>query len=120
MDWQGLTIEWEIHPLTLEEGTAEIDHYWQEIHGNHIPFKLPMGLCASPVTYLAKGLLGPPAMREVRGVHLKIKITRQMYTSSRRRRHQHVHRRSPGGDPDPSDSEWESVSMVSKTSTASG
>ena len=52
MDWQGFTIEQEIHPLTLEEGTAKIDHYQQEIHGNHIPFKLPFGLSASPVTYL--------------------------------------------------------------------
>ena len=51
MDWQGLTIEREKHPLTLEEGTAEIDHYRQKIHGNHIPFKLPMGLSASPATY---------------------------------------------------------------------
>ena len=45
---------------------------------------------------------------------------RQMYASPQRRRHQHVHRRSPGGDADPSDSEWESVSMVSETSTISG
>ena len=34
MDWQGLTIEWEIHPLTLEEGTTEINHYQLEIYGN--------------------------------------------------------------------------------------
>ena len=27
MDWQGLTIDCEIHPMTLEEGTAEINHY---------------------------------------------------------------------------------------------
>ena len=53
MDWQGLTIEREIHPLTLEEGTAEINHYHQEIHGNYMPFKLPMGLCESPATYMA-------------------------------------------------------------------
>ena len=51
-NWQGLTIEREIHPLTLEEGTAEIDHYHQEIHGNHIPFKLPMGLHKSLAAYL--------------------------------------------------------------------
>ena len=43
--WQGLTIEREIHPLTLKEGTAEIDHYHQEIHGNYMPLKLPLGLC---------------------------------------------------------------------------
>ena len=43
MDLQGLTIEREIHPLTLEEGTTEIDHYHQEIHGNYVPFKLSMG-----------------------------------------------------------------------------
>ena len=48
MDWQGLTIEREIHPLTLDEGTAEINHYHQEIHGNHIPIKLPVGLHKSP------------------------------------------------------------------------
>ena len=61
MDWQGLTIEREIHPLTLEEGTAEINHYHQEIHGNYIPFKLPMGLCESPATYMThcQSLLGP-------------------------------------------------------------
>ena len=53
MDWQGLTIEREIHPLTLEEGTAEIDYYHQEIHSNYMPFKLPMGLCESPATYMA-------------------------------------------------------------------
>ena len=53
MDWQGLTIEREIHPLTLEEGTMEVNHYCQEIHGNHMPFKLPMGLCESPATYMA-------------------------------------------------------------------
>ena len=52
MDWQGLTIERKIHPLTLKEGTAEINHYCQEIHGNHMPFKLPMGLCESPATYM--------------------------------------------------------------------
>ena len=52
MDWQGLTIEREIHPLTLEEGTAEIEHYCQEIHGKYMPFKLPMGLCESPATYM--------------------------------------------------------------------
>ena len=52
MDWQGLTMEREIHPLTLEEGTAEINHYHQEIHGNYMPFKLPMGLCESPATYM--------------------------------------------------------------------
>ena len=52
MDWQGLTIEREIHPLTLEEGTAEIDHYQQEIHGNHIPAKLPMGLHESPAAFM--------------------------------------------------------------------
>ena len=52
MDWQGLTIEREIYPLTLEEGTAQINHYHQEIHGNYIPFKLPMGLCESPATYM--------------------------------------------------------------------
>ena len=27
MDWQGLTIEREIHPLIPEEGTTEINHY---------------------------------------------------------------------------------------------
>ena len=26
-DWQWLTIKRETHPLTLEEGTAEINHY---------------------------------------------------------------------------------------------
>ena len=52
MDWQGLTIEREIHPLTLGEGTAKIGHYRQEVHGNHIPFKLLMGLSVSPATYL--------------------------------------------------------------------
>ena len=50
MDWQGLRIEREIYPLTLGEGTAEINHYHQEIHGNYMPFKLPMGLCESPAT----------------------------------------------------------------------
>ena len=53
MDWQELTIEREIHPLTLEEGTAEIDHCHQEIHGNYMPFKPPMGLYESPATYMA-------------------------------------------------------------------
>ena len=67
----------ELHPLTLEEGIAEIDHYWYEIHGSHIPFKLPMGLSASPATYLehCQRIWGPPAVREFRGAHLKIKIT---------------------------------------------
>ena len=54
MDWQGLTTEREIHPLTLEEGTAKIDHYCQEIHGNYMPFKLPMGLGESPATYMTQ------------------------------------------------------------------
>ena len=44
---------------------------------------------------------------------------RQMYASPRRR-HWCAHRRSPGGDPDPSHSEWESLSIVSETSTVSG
>ena len=52
MDWQGLTIEREIHPLTLEEGNAEIHNYHQEIHGNYMPFKLTVGLCESPATYM--------------------------------------------------------------------
>ena len=51
MDWQGLTIEREIHPLTLEEGTAEINYYPQEIHGNYMPFKLPVGLCVASHLY---------------------------------------------------------------------
>ena len=61
IDWQGLTIEREIHPLTLEEGTPEINHYCQEIHGNYMPFKLPMGLCESPATYMksCQSLLRP-------------------------------------------------------------
>ena len=33
MDWQGLTVEREIHPLTIEEGTAEIDYHCCEVHG---------------------------------------------------------------------------------------
>ena len=99
---------------------VEIDHYRQEIHGNHIPFKLPMGLSASPVTYLEycqrllrsssseRSQRSPPHDRN------NSASTRQMYASPRRR-HQRVHRRSPGGDPDPSNSEWESTLMVSET-----
>ena len=126
MDWQGLNTEWEIHPLTLEEGTAEIDHCCQEIHGNYIPFKLPMGLSVSPVTYLdhcqrllrssssERSQRSPPQDRN------NSAYTRQMYVSPRQRRHQHAHGSSPGGDPDPSNSEWESTSMVSETSMVSG
>ena len=35
MDWQGLMVEREIHPLTIEEGTAEIDYHRCEVHGDH-------------------------------------------------------------------------------------
>ena len=47
MDWQGLTIKREIHPLTLEEGTAEINHYHQEIHGITCPSNY-LWVCVSP------------------------------------------------------------------------
>ena len=125
MDWQELTIEQEIHPLTLEEGTSEIDHYRQEIHGNHIPFRLPMGLSASPATYLEhrqrplRSSSSEGSQRSKPQDKNNSASTRQMYASLRRRRCQCAHRRSPGGDPDPSDSEWESTSMVSETSTIS-
>ena len=117
-DWQGLTIEREIHPLTLEEGTTEIDHYCQEIHGNYMPFKLPMGLCESPATYMAccQSLLRTSSSeRREKGSPLdknNSASTQQICTSPQRRRHQHAYKRSPDGDPDPSDSEWDSVSMA--------
>ena len=110
MDWQGLTIEQEIHPLTLEEGTAKIDSYHQEIHGNHIPFKLPVGSSAFPVTYLEhcqrllRSFSSERSQRSVPHDRNNSASTRQMYASPRRRRHQCVHRRSLEGDPDPSDS----------------
>ena len=96
MDWQGLTIERKIHPLTLEEGTAEIDHYHQEIHGNYMLFKLPMGLCESLATYMlcCQSLLRTSnSERSERGSH-EIRITLLP----------------------PSDSEWDSVSMASEMS----
>ena len=34
MDWQGLMVEREIHPLTIEEGTTEIDHHCHGVHGD--------------------------------------------------------------------------------------
>ena len=43
MDWQGLKIEKEIHPLTIEEGTAEIDYHRHEVCGNHRSPRTPMG-----------------------------------------------------------------------------
>ena len=121
MDWQGLTIEREIHPLTLEEGTAEIDHYQQEIHGNQIPAKLPMGLHESPAAFMEhRNRLRRSSSHEGGLPHDRNNSasTRQMYDSHHRRRHQHAHGRSPGGDPDPSDSEWETASTVSGMSSA--
>ena len=123
MNWQGLRIEREIHPLTLEEGTAEINHYHQEIHGNYMPFRIPMGLCESPSTYmtLCQSLLTTSSSeRSERGSPQdknNSASTQQMYTSPQRRRHQYAYRRSPDGDPDPSDSEWDSVSTASEISS---
>ena len=48
MDWQGLMVEREIHPLTIEEGTAEIDHHCHEGCGDHRSPRTPMGLQESP------------------------------------------------------------------------
>ena len=44
MDWQGLMVEREIHPLTIEEGRAEIDYHCHEVHGDHRSPRTPMGL----------------------------------------------------------------------------
>ena len=51
MDWQGLMVEREIHPLTIGEGTAEIDHHRHEVHGDHRPTRAPMGLQESPAAF---------------------------------------------------------------------
>ena len=104
---------------------AKIDHYCQEIHGNHIPFKLPMGLSASQATYLEhcqRLLRSSSSERSQRSPPCdwnNFASTSQMYASPRRRRCQHVPRRSAGGDSDPSNSDWESASVVSETSTVS-
>ena len=59
IDWQGLSI-WEIHPLTLEEGPAKMNHYWKEIHNNDMSSKPPMVVYESPATYRAcfQGMFG--------------------------------------------------------------
>ena len=126
MDWQGLTIEREIHPLTLKEGTAEVNHYHQEIHGNHMPFKLPMGLCEFPATCMTccQSLLRPSSCEKSMSISPRDKnnsaSTWQIYrpTSPQRRRCQHTYR-SPGGDPDPSNSKWDSASTASGISSIS-
>ena len=51
MDWQGLTVEREIHPLTIEEGTAEIDYHHHEVCGDHRSSRTPMGLQESPAAF---------------------------------------------------------------------
>ena len=125
MDWQGLTIEREIHPLTLEEGTVEINHYPQEIHGNYMPFNVPIGLCESPATYMTccQSLLRASSYKKIERGSPRDKnnfaSTRQMYTSPQRRRYQHTYRRSPEGNPDPGDSEWDSASMALRISSIS-
>ena len=121
MDWQGLTIERETHPLTLEEGIAETNHYRQEMHGNYIP----MGLCESLATYMTccQSLLRTSSSeKSERGSPWdknNSASTRQMYTSPRKRRCQHTYRRSPDRDPDPSNSEWDLVSTASEISSVS-
>ena len=123
MDWQGLTIEREIHLLILQEGTAEINHYWQEIHGNYIPSRLPMGLCKSPATPVmcCQSILrssGSKGSKEnLHRDNSKSASTQQMYACPQRRRCQWAHRRSPDGDHDPSDSDWDSVFMISEASS---
>ena len=51
MDWQGLTVERDIHPLTTEEGTAEIDHHHHEVRDDHRSPRTPMGLQDSPAAF---------------------------------------------------------------------
>ena len=52
MDWQGLMVEREIHPLTIEEGT-EIDCHHCEVHGDHRSPRTPMGFPESPAAFSA-------------------------------------------------------------------
>ena len=54
MDWQGLMVEREMHPLTIEEGTAEIDHHYHEVPGDHGSPRTPMGLQESPTVFSAQ------------------------------------------------------------------
>ena len=109
MEWQGLTIEREIHPLTLQEDTAETNHDWQEIHGNYIHSK-----CESQDTSMmcCQSILRSSGSERSKEnlPHEKNNFasTRWMYASPWKR-HRWAHRRSPDGDPNPSDSDWDSV-----------
>ena len=51
MDWQGFTVEREIHPLTIEEGAAEIDHHHHEVRGDHRSPRAPISLQESPAIF---------------------------------------------------------------------
>ena len=53
MDWQGLMVEREIHPLSIEEGTAERDHHHCDVRGDHRSPRTPMGLQKSPAAFSA-------------------------------------------------------------------
>ena len=94
MDWQGLTVEREMHPLTIEEATAEIDHHCHEVCGDHRSPRTPMGLQESPAAFSTqsqRSLRSPNGDRsEARTPHDKNNSAsiQQIYASPRRRRHQ--------------------------------
>ena len=94
MDWQGLMIEREVHPLIIEEGTAEIDYHCHEVHGDHRFPRTPMGLQESPAAFSAqsqRSLRSPSGNRsEARTPHDKNNSpsTQQIYATPQRRRHQ--------------------------------
>ena len=94
MDWQGLMVKREIHPLTIKEGTAEIDRHCHEVHGDHRPPRTPMGIQESPAAFFTQGqrsLRSPSGNRnEARTPHNKNNSTstQQMYASPQRRRWQ--------------------------------